>query len=101
MGQGTFILEARGGYDAIELGFYIIIIYLFPEKYHPVAMNNNASSNIVSVLKQKMMDSREEALKYKEKIQELENKFQVRRAISRAKTNWNAFECDPMFFRSR
>ena len=64
-------------------------------------MNNNASSNIVSVLKQKMMDSREEALKYKEKIQELENKFQVRRAISRAKTNWNAFECDPMFFRSR
>ena len=41
-------------------------------------MNNNATSNIVSVLKQKMTDTREEALKYKDKIQELENKFQVR-----------------------
>ena len=45
-------------------------------------MNNNASSNIVSVLKQKMTDTREEAIKYKEKILELENKFQVRCAIS-------------------
>ena len=41
-------------------------------------MNNNATSNIVSVLKQKMTDTREEALKYKDKIQELENKYQVR-----------------------
>ena len=60
-------------------------------------MNNNASSNIVSVLKQKMMDSREEALKYKEKIHDLENKFQVRLAISRALTNWNAYECAQWF----
>ena len=41
-------------------------------------MNNNATSNIVSVLKQKMTDTREEALKYKDKIQELENNYQVK-----------------------
>ena len=40
-------------------------------------MNNNSGSNIVSVLKQKMNDTKEEITKYKEKVQDLENKIQV------------------------
>ena len=40
-------------------------------------MNNNPTSNIVSALKQKMTDTREETLRYKDKIQEMESRFQV------------------------
>ena len=46
-------------------------------------MNNNPTSNIVSALKQKMTDTREETLRYKDKIQEMESRFQV----SKAKAN--------------
>ena len=41
-------------------------------------MNNNSGSNIVSVLKQKMNDTKDEITKYKEKVQDLENKIQVK-----------------------
>ena len=40
-------------------------------------MNNNPTSNIVSVLKQKMTDTRDEVAKYKEKILDLENSMQA------------------------
>lgn len=57
------------------------IVGLFDNFFLPFAdmsnMNNNTSSSIVSVLKQKMADTREEASKIKEKIQDLENSVQV------------------------
>ena len=40
-------------------------------------MTLNSSANIVSVLKQKMLDNRSQVEKYKEEIGEKENYFQV------------------------
>ena len=41
-------------------------------------MTLNSSANIVSVLKQKMIDNKSQVDKYKEEIGEKENYFQVR-----------------------
>ena len=41
-------------------------------------MSLNSSANIVSVLKQKMIDNKSQVEKYKEEIAEKENYFQVR-----------------------
>ena len=50
----------------------------------PVAMNTSisGSTSLVAVLKKKMLDTREEVEKVKDKIQNMETKMQVKLALS-------------------
>ena len=52
-------------------------------------MSLNSSANIVSVLKQKMIDNKSQVEKYKEEIAEKENYFQVR--IHFSISSWPSF----------